>query len=102
MRLIDADALMNQYERIDWYSASKSGGLMRGATSEDNPVIHYYDGKEVIKNAPAIEAEPVRHGRWIISSDGYYPYCSECKEEPKSGNMTKYCPNCGSKMDTEG
>jgi hypothetical protein len=34
------------------------------------------------------------HGRWIICSDGYYPYCSECKHEPKSGNMTHYCPNC--------
>ena len=45
------------------------------------------------------EAEPVRHGRWIISSDGYYPYCSECKERPKSGDMTKHCPNCGAKMD---
>lgn len=40
----------------------------------------------------------VRHGRWIICSDGYYPYCSECKEEPKSGDMTNYCPHCGAKM----
>ena len=42
---------------------------------------------------------PVRHGRWIISSDGYYPYCWDCKARPKGGNMTKYCPNCGAKMD---
>ena len=44
---------------------------------------------------------PVVRGRWIISSDGYYPYCSECKEEPKYGEMTNYCPNCGAKMDLE-
>ena len=48
-----------------------------------------------------MDGEPVRHGRWLINSDGYYPYCSVCKEEPKSGIMTHYCPNCGAKMDKE-
>lgn len=41
----------------------------------------------------------VRHGRWKISCDGYYPYCSVCREEPKGGTMTPYCPNCGARMD---
>ena len=41
----------------------------------------------------------VKHGRWLISCDGYYPYCSECREEPENGKMTKYCGNCGAKMD---
>lgn len=44
-------------------------------------------------------ADTAVHGRWIICSDGYYPYCSECKEEPSSGEMTNYCPCCGAKMD---
>lgn len=48
---------------------------------------------------PRVDAVEVVHGRWIISSDGYYPYCSECKEEPKHGEMTNYCPNCGAKID---
>ena len=39
-----------------------------------------------------------KEGAWIISSDGYYPYCSECKHEPKNGVMTDFCPNCGAKM----
>lgn len=43
----------------------------------------------------------VKQGKWIINSDGYYPYCSCCKEEPESKVMTKYCPNCGAKMDKE-
>ena len=46
-----------------------------------------------------IESEIVQHGKWLINPDGYYPYCSECKEEPESGKMTKYCPNCGTRMD---
>ena len=43
--------------------------------------------------------EAVRHGRWLIDPDGYYPYCSGCREEPKGGVMTNYCPNCGARMD---
>ena len=43
--------------------------------------------------------EIVKHGEWLINPDGYYPYCSECKEESRSGYMTKYCPECGAKMD---
>lgn len=59
MRLIDAENLLNRYEWIDWYSVSKEGQLRRGATTEDNPFIHYYDGKEIIKNSPTIDAVPV-------------------------------------------
>ena len=55
-----------------------------------------------IEAAPAADVESVRHGKWLINSDGYYPYCSECKEEPKSGIMTHYCPNCGCKMVLDG
>lgn len=45
------------------------------------------------------KADAVVHARWIICSDGYYPYCSACKAEPKSRELTNYCPNCGAKMD---
>lgn len=33
--------------------------------------------------------------RWLINSDGYYPYCSACMAEPKNGVMTDFCPNYG-------
>ena len=46
---------------------------------------------------PNEDVQPVVHGRWIISSDGYYPYCSECKERPE-GKPTKFCPNCGARL----
>lgn len=35
---------------------------------------------------------------WIICSDGYYPYCSHCKQEPPGREMTDYCPKCGAYM----
>ena len=57
------------------------------------------DGHEVALEPIYEELVPVVHGRWIISSDGYYPYCFACKEEPRYGEMTNYCPNCGAKMD---
>lgn len=50
---------------------------------------------------PAIDAELVRHGRWISSPVIIWePYqCSICE---KYSNVThKYCPNCGAKMDLE-
>lgn len=46
-----------------------------------------------IMRFPTIEAEPVRHGRWIWK--GHYLVCSECGEENDRKN---YCPNCGAKM----
>ena len=54
---------------------------------------------KALKEAPTIDPESLRpHGEWVVCSDGYYPYCSECKEEPKGGAMTNYCPNCGAVM----
>ena len=73
---------------------------------------HYYKGKngycewqykdeakKLLKGETVADVQPVVHARWIICSDGYYPYCSECKHEPQGREMTKFCPNCGAKMD---
>ena len=78
MRLIDAENLLKEYERIDWYSVSKNGQFTRGATTEDNPFIRYYNGEEIIKNAPTIDAAPVVRCRdckhaWIHPCG--YVYC---------------------------
>ena len=61
---------------------------------------------EYIKQMPTIEAEPVRHGRWIYRSDDAAScYCSECNEEaltaPYERNCIEsdFCPCCGAKMD---
>ncbi len=60
---------------------------------------------EVIDRQPAIEAEPLRYGKWIKKKvdppipniPEYYYVCSECD---KSGMIhDKYCRNCGAKMD---
>ena len=37
-----------------------------------------------------------KRAHWLICSDGYYPYCSECGHWPKE--MSKFCPCCGAEM----
>lgn len=60
---------------------------------------------DVIETMPAIDAEPVRHGRWgtyhITGYDGLHPTytvpCSVCAYEARF--TYRYCPHCGAKMD---
>lgn len=52
-----------------------------------------------IQRIRAAAAQPIKCAKWEICSDGFYPYCSICYCEPQGRQMTKYCPNCGAKMD---
>lgn len=58
--------------------------------------------RESIMNAPTIDAEPVKHGRWIrrktVTHHGEL-YCSICEEESPIQMLWRYCPSCGAKMD---
>lgn len=70
--------------------------------------------EELVQSAPAVDAQPVRHGRWNGEGDGYAGgeivldvwYCSECGHCIDEGIddtdlLPKYCPSCGAKMDLE-
>ena len=57
-----------------------------------------------INMMPTVEAEPVRHGKWIYGEnlDGFDGYrCSHCMTHFAVDDVSDYhyCPNCGSKMD---
>lgn len=52
----------------------------------------------MVEAEPVVYVAPVVHAKWVICSDGYYPYCSNCSEEPKGG-LSSFCPHCGAKMD---
>lgn len=62
---------------------------------------------EMIDEQPTIEAEPVKHGKWIGHFNDLWPSettqeCSVChKEEYISMFHDNYCPNCGARMDGE-
>lgn len=99
MRLIDADALANY-----------ANNQIVGITAND------------IMRFPTVDAEPVKHGRWIRAEAKGYPvkcpsiwYCSECGEKIKyNDTLGRYqktkktvsqvnprCRKCGTKMDEE-
>ena len=60
----------------------------------------YADAIETVKNLPAADVEPVRHGREIEDGDiGGFWLCSLCGEWLPYG--ANYCPSCGARMDGE-
>lgn len=94
MRLINAD------ERIARWKAA-----MLHMVKDDNGK-HSISMETLIKdleNAPTIEAEPVKHGRWelvVYKPIGHDYFCSLCNFA--ACNKHSYCPHCGAKMDLEG
>lgn len=92
MRLIDADDIIVQLEakRNNWDNKKAIHRAMRGA---------YVDSILIVRDAPTVEVEPVRHGRWI-KWDDYVVMCSECgKLEKRLPALSyPYC-HCGAKMD---
>ena len=55
-----------------------------------------------LRKAPAIDAVPVVHARWIHDNNNLYG-CSECmaRETMSHKKLKKFCPNCGARMDAE-
>ena len=61
-----------------------------------------------MRKQPTIEAEPVKHGKWIIAYDDYkfamWDACSICGhglEFVGAGKDYNFCPHCGARMDGE-
>lgn len=84
MRLVDADEVMRDAEHF---------GAFRGGRADLADLAILLCGNP-------IDAEPVKHGRWIEVC--HYPYpstfkCSLCGKE--HGGEGNYCPNCGARMD---
>lgn len=61
--------------------------------------FHSYLIVDMLKEAPVIEAEPVRHGKWLYVGCGKPDAwdCSECSVIVAKQHF--YCPRCGAKMD---
>ena len=97
---IEREALRNSVESIDWYNVYK-GKLTAGAPNTENALYKASSIYAVIDNAPAADVVPVRHGWWIWRNK-WEPFefkyeCSICHDG--SDLESKYCPNCGGKMD---
>ena len=65
----------------------------KGASIEENGYGYFY------KDCPLSEVVTVRHGKWIRVNDEF-SQCNLCKYPVHaSWCESKYCPNCGCKMD---
>ena len=82
-RPIDADALKDD--------------ILKSAVMIDDRGIQtgYEIAIELIKKQPTIDAEPVRHGKWLWV-DGVR--CSECNYKLQTTGLPSYCPSCGADM----
>lgn len=70
------------------------------AAHKDDPVPAKQERRKKKKPAGAEQTKgsaPVFAARWIISSDGYYAYCSNCGYEPAPLQklLPNSCPHCG-------
>lgn len=117
MRLIDADAVQRKIKRhiatviyrgIDFIPSTKNTAnhyeFLRGYEEGAK-----YIANMVLNSDNLVDAEPVKHGRWINrtkSVKGLWDYrfdCSTCGHIFWNAGIKNfnYCPACGAKMDLE-
>ena len=95
MRMIDADALMENGIKVEF-----------GYNYDGLILIPMRDVRRSIDNAPTVDAEPVRHGRWVENGKEYSirVMCDRCSicGSTQGIDWMNYCPHCGAKMDEGG
>lgn len=96
MQVIDRDTLTDKAEIL--YQHTESGKIIPWSA------VRVCE----INNIKAVEAEPVRHGRWL-ETDYFDAHktpiyqCSVCWKEVADNYITlhNFCLHCGAKMDLE-
>lgn len=97
MNVIDANGAIQIVQKVD-------EAFAKYVENSDDLQL-YSDVRAAVLFAPTIEAEPVRHGRWIEKPFlfGTSNFCSICDSfYGMPHGKYNYCPNCGAKMDLEG
>ncbi len=97
MRLIDADNLVKVLDE-------ELEDRVKGETIYTNALKSIFlvgFAKQVINDAPTVDAEPVRHGHWKEHKDypGLAYLCSGCGYF--TTDRSYYCPYCGAKNEVE-
>lgn len=97
MRLINADELADNIAVL----------FERNQTLIDEWLMNQVE--DAIDEAPTIDAEPIRHGRWEDNKVAFYLKCSECGATVRKNlydvfldcdiRDLNYCPHCGAKME---
>lgn len=94
MRLIDADALMEEFVKF----------VRESNNSDFAPIPTWNDAVSLTGSAPTVDAVERKRGRWILTQDDNYEYCtcSECGyqngENWMIGSDIPFCAMCGAEM----
>lgn len=96
MRLIDADALMENY---GLENATKYGNKDAEQQEHSYSTMMLYEVADMIEDTPTVEAKPVVKGEWKTEFTALLVVyrCSECNCATALG-QTNFCPNCGAGM----
>lgn len=115
VRLIDGNALVKEIESVHCKDCDSYNGAMCRA-------CEWMDAMDYIEDAPKVDAQPVKHGKWVDYGSGVGMYCSECRHRIRYRNGIRktamfsdgefkfvqyaskngyydFCPKCGAKMD---
>lgn len=100
MRLIDADEMLLDESEAYMSAQLKVDSITRGI----NEIVHRKI-QMLLMDTPTVDAEPVKHGKWIEKRkktffEGLYEvkYICSCCGDVVYGKYN-YCSDCGAKMD---
>jgi hypothetical protein len=86
MRLVDANALIDAIDEIDWYHLNNNGEMVHGANSDDHqPWYKSDDIYKAIRRAPTVDAPawiPVKERIPIERQDCLVTYIVKSNAEP--------------------
>ena len=100
MRLIDADKLTADSDFVVSHVALIKQCGMKHQSGCNAPTCEECFArlfKHYEHLAPTVEAEPVKHGKWLDNRHTDTAVCSVCGAV--YGDETSYCPKCGAKME---
>lgn len=94
-RLVDANTL-----RQDIWDWAEDVFASEPDNYKFNSVLDVIDSQETFE-------PPVVHGKWVrpylsgTKIKNPYWFCSNCGQPVRKSKKSKFCPNCGAKMDKE-
>ena len=106
VRLIDAKALQRAFD--DAHKGKPDYYCCNFLNNAGNPSTEWDCVDDILENAPTIDAQPVKHGKWITTQktiDDGFTTCSYCHREfyiddlvhvGNEDGFCEFCPACGS------
>lgn len=80
--------ILPESDSLKWYEKAKPDKVKKLVDELYNIVL----------DAKKIDAQPVKHGRWMQLTENGDDYCSICGSRYEGVFPTIFCPCCGAKM----